>query len=166
MKKEKIPILIGILLPVILVLAFMAYLFLPSIMPGTEYNFIYTVREDNYSYRIQNEENFTYNVVNNQIVYTGDQNNPTMKLYLYDTKNNTSRLISLSEANNFHIHPGPSSPDGFNVQYEWRGSYSLFYSSSSDRGYYIRKGNRSKKLTGFHWSHNNSSFKLIGWIKR
>ena len=166
MKKEKIPILIGISLPIVLVFAFMIYLFLPSIMPGTEYDFIYAIRPNNYSFYTRNEDNFRYELINNEIVYTGDQDNPSMELYFYDTKNNTSRRISLSEANELQIHNGPSSPDGYIVQYENKGSYSLFYGSASDRGYYIKKGNRSRKLTGFHWNYNNISFILIGWIKK
>ncbi len=165
MKKENIPVLIGISLPVTLVLAFMVYLFLPNIMPGTDYNFIYTVGENRYS--PWNEENYKYEVVGNQIVYTGDQSNPSVELYLYDTEKDTSRLISISEANEFHIYPGPSSPDGFTAQYEFRrNDFFFFYGSSGDSGYYIRKKNRSKKLTGLHWNYHNSYFRLIGWIKQ
>lgn len=176
MQTKNLPIIIGITLPILFIVIISAVVFIPTLFVKPQYNFIYT-SENSYNYNNQIYKN-TYKIDNEHIVLvpqslkpyeisTGDA--PT--LYLYDVKLNTSHQISIDEAKNLSIDAGPSSPDGYAINYKTsnEGIFGLFGSNSNNNGYYVTKNNGSKRLdalanTGYSY-YNNGSFKLIGWVK-
>jgi hypothetical protein len=90
------------------------------------------------------------------------------KLYYYSVTENTSREISLEDAQKLILVAGPSSPDGYNVKYEYNndGIFELF-GGSRDSGYVITKGAGRKNLSGMDTIENyygGEEFLLIGWV--
>ena len=174
---KNIPLLVGIALPIIFILAISIIIFTPALFIKPQYNFLYS-NTDSYYYGDNNGYSNTYRVENNRlslsplptttgVVYKGA--NPP--LYLYDVKNNSTHQVDWNEAKNFNIDRGPSSPDGYIVKYQYSndGIFELFGSNGNQNGYVISKGNGSKKLNGLNltaYGYNNSgNFKFIGWVK-
>lgn len=169
MRFKHFPILVGIALPLVFVLivAFMA--FIPSLSVNPAYDFIYS-GNGYYSGPYLNK----YKVVNNRLslepVVLRDQlssKGEAPKIFLYRVKDNSVHEISLQEAVALNLDPGPSSPDGYTVNYDYghNGIFELFGSDNSNRGYFITKDRARKKLTGFGNNMYGSDFNFIGWIK-
>jgi len=165
--------MIGIGLPIIFITIISAAIFLPTLFIKPEHNFIYTVGDSyiynqsyEYSYKIEGDRVVTDPVVSRNINVV-QKGSPV--LFVYDVKNNTSEQITLEEAQNYVLTPGPSSPDGYIVDYEYghMGIFELFGNDSEQRGYFISSGNSKKKLTGLGTSRYsyNTDFKFIGWVK-
>jgi hypothetical protein len=174
---NNIPLLIGITLPIVFILVISVVVFAPSLFIEPQYNFLYS-SSDSYYYDYNNRYSNTYVVENNRLLLsplpktvgvTYKSENPP--LYLYDVKKNSSHQIDWDEAKNLNIDPGPSSPDGYVVNYQYSndGIFGIFGSSSNQNGYVISKGNGSKKLNGLNYSgysyYNSGNLKFIGWIK-
>jgi hypothetical protein len=176
MKNKNLPLIIGIALPVLFIGIVSIILFLPSLFIRPQHNFIYSSNNDYYSYN-QAYRN-SYAVENGRlimeplpvqagVVYTYKADAPD--LFLYDVKSDSSHLIEYSEARRWNLDPGPSSPDGYTVKYEYGhdGIFELFGSDGRDNGYFISKGSGSKKLRGLgnNGYYDSGNFKLIGWVK-
>jgi len=173
MKIKHLPLIVAISLPIIFIIIISIVIFTPSLFINPQYNFIYST--DNYGYN-QGYKN-TYVVENNHIslqavpveqnqTYAGDA--PT--LYMYDVRTNSSHQITFSEAQNYILDPGPSSPDGYTLQYESSndGIFDLFGANQNRSGYFVEKNNGKKELTGLTNSNQyfyQGNFKLIGWIE-
>ncbi len=179
MKTNHFPLIVGIALPIIFIVIIAIVIFTPSLFVKPGHNFIYTTEAtDVYSY-YQSYKN-TYFVENNKIIskptpipakeyegygYKGEF--PT--LYMYDVVTNTSHEVTASDITNLNLDPGPSSPDGYTVAYDYshEGIFELFGSNGNNSGYFISKGNGKKKLDGLLGNSygGRDSFRLIGWIK-
>lgn len=175
MKIKNLPLVVGVSLPFIAIIVLSLVIFTPNLSIKPEYNFLYTVDDGSYygyyrnTYAIENGRLIIKPIqvtTNNNIVYKGDV--PT--LYFYDTKQDTSRLISVQEVASFFMVPGPSSPDGYTVSYQYghNGIFELFGSDTSNRGYFISKGSGKKRLGGLvggDYYLSQQGFKIIGWTK-
>jgi len=176
MKANSVLLIVGISLPIFFIVALSAFVFVPPLFMNPQYNFIYTANDDNYGYARKYSNSFY--VENNKIVSKTvqigkyEKNRPRVEyptLYVYDTKNDTSKEISLKDAQKLSFDSGPSSPDGYNITYHTssNGIFELFGSSRDNNGYYIAKGNVKKKLTAVNDGYYNyrQNLKVIGWIK-
>ena len=99
-------------------------------------------------------------------VYKGD----APPLYLYDVKSNTSHIITFDDTKNYTVDPSPSSPDGYNIKYEYNnnGFFELFGSNNNNSGYFIEKNGGKKNLNGLDGSSpyvDQGNFQFIGWVK-
>jgi len=178
--KKNLPLIVGIALPIIFIIIMSVVIFVPTMFVNPQYNFLYTLNDSYYAYN-QGYRN-SFSVVKGQVVPVpipgnADISNPQRSasmadyppLYVYDVKSNTSHAVTLDQARTFVLDPGPSSPDGYTVAYEYNdaGIFDLF-GSRSNSGYFIEKGSSRKILTGMTannmWSYSGN-FKLIGWIK-
>lgn len=178
MNNKNLPIIIGIALPIVFIIAIFFVVSIPKNSSSTQYNFIYTFENrDNYNYEYKN----TYELVNGKIVskplseprkdiYYNYNVRDYPTLYIYDVKTDTSREISLVDTKNYDLLPGPSSPDGYSVGYVY-GNYGLFDEifiggNRRNDGYYISKDSFERKIniagsTGYY----SGNFRIIGWIK-
>jgi hypothetical protein len=180
---KNIPLLVGIALPIVFILVISMIVFIPSLSIKPQYNFLYLKSNSPYYYNY-NQELIGYALENNHlslkplpktpdVAYKGDGNGDITRplLYLYDVKNNTAHQVEFDEAKNFVLDPGPSSPDGYTVSYQYgnSGIFELFGSGGNQSGYVISKGNASKKLSGLNYSgygyYNSGDFHFIGWVK-
>ncbi len=153
MHKKNIPLIVGIALPFVLIAVLAAIVYIPSLFVNPSHNFVYTY-EDRYYYdgsydtryevengkivvkdipRLQSEEM----KVTEDVVHKG---NPP--LYMYDVKHHTTHKITLEEAQAMMLDPGPSSPDGYSVEYRYGhdGIFEIFGSSGNSSDYYLIKG--------------------------
>ncbi|MEY4440441.1 MAG: hypothetical protein RLY49_67 [Candidatus Parcubacteria bacterium] len=175
--KKHIPLIIGLSLPVLFILIISAVIYLPVLSIKPQHNFLY-VMQDKYA-RYDQVSMYKYDVENGKIVTKPNTKkfpeqvllNEPPKLYLYDINTSTSHEVSFADAQKFSIDPGPSSPDGYTVEYKYGhdGVFELFGSNNGSNGYYISKGNGSKKLKGIsnfdgYWGYDEE-FQIIGWIK-
>jgi hypothetical protein len=172
MKNKNFPIIVAVVLPIIfvIVIAFVAYIPNSAIKP--QYNFIY-ITSTGVVYGSTNYSNM-YDVENGHIALepqivlpneTNVQNAP--KLYLYDVKDNSSHEITLVDAHAYTLDPGPSSPDGYTINYEYGedGALGVFGSDNeANTGYFIEKDSGRKKLSALS-NNSYNDFKLIGWVK-
>jgi hypothetical protein len=180
MNTKNLPILVGIFLPIVFILIISLVIFLPSLSIKPQYNFLYTGRNDYYNYDGGYKNN--YKVENGKIAldpvppltdknviqkYKGDM----AKIYLYDVKNNSSHEISFVEALKLNLDPGPSSPDGYTISYQYGhdGIFELF-GSGDNTGWSIVKGRGKKTLIGLSSGSSYSRWydgdlKFIGWVK-
>jgi hypothetical protein len=177
--KKNLPLIIGIALPILFILVISLVIFLPSMSIKPAHNFLYTNENPN-NYGYDNRYKNTYEVdsvghiglisvpvrnnpYNEPIVYKGD----TPPLYLYDVQADTTRQVSLDEANAMQYVRGPSSPDGYTVTYSRSNDGILeIFGSSRDEGYMITKGNGQKRLSGLQTTqYYYGDLNLVGWVK-
>jgi hypothetical protein len=178
MKNKNLPIIIGVALPLVFIVVISIIIFTPTLFVKPGFNFLYTTMDNYYGYN-QGYKN-TYKVVNNHIelepiplIEEYNKNIPykaeAPTIYLYDVTNNSSHEISLEEAKKFFLDPGPSSPDGYSIKYQYGhdGIFELFGSNNNRNGYFIAKDSGAKKLEGLksdrYWG--SEDLKFIGWIK-
>ncbi len=185
MNTKHLPIIIGISLPFIFIIIVASILFVPTLFIKPAHDFIYITEQVNYGYN--REYKNTVKVESGKIaldpLIVEDQSNVRLRLsaearlqqkdmptlYRYDVKSGASRQITFEEAQGYEVDPGPSSPDGYTVAYEYGhyGIFELFGSDNNQDGYFISKDGTQKKLYGL--TDNNSgyrgNFTLIGWIK-
>ncbi len=178
MKSKHLPLIIGVALPVLFIIIISLVIFTPSLSVKPQHNFIYTTENPAYysynetyknTYRVEGEK-----IVQVPIVYPAE--NPRLQdvkdaatLYLYDVKANTSHQITLEEAAKYVVDPGPSSPDGYSVEYTYGhdGIFEIFGSNNSNDGYFISNGKGKKRLGGItnYRYYGSGNFRLIAWIK-
>lgn len=177
MNKQKLPLIIAIALPIIFIVIISVVIFLPSVFVKPAHDFIYTTEGSSYGYP---NYRTTYSIKNDRIVSdvviltkqqlenNNIQNAPV--LYRYDVVNDTSHEITFEEAQKLSLDPGPSSPDGYTVSYEYGhdGIFELFGSNNNNNGYFIGKGNGKKKLSNVGGPNERwyqGRFSIIGWVK-
>jgi hypothetical protein len=175
MQTKNLPLIIGIALPIVFILGISVFLFVPSHFVDPQYDFIYTMEDRYYGFNDHGYRN-TYKVEDGRIAleplptkegwtYLGDM--PV--LYRYDVNADTAHQISFNEALELSLDPGPSSPDGYTVAYQYghSGIFEVLGSNNDNSGYFISKGKAKKKLNGLtndgYSSRTDSKF--IGWIK-
>jgi hypothetical protein len=145
--KKNLPLITGIALPIIFIAAISIVVFASSLSIRPQHDFIYSLSSLDYYH----------------------QDAASTTLYLYDLRTNSSHQIASSDVSTYALDPGPSSPDGYTVQYEYNndGLFDLFGSGGNDSGYFIEKGGAGKKLTGMAGTgtYYQGDFKLVGWVK-
>ncbi|HEU5114498.1 MAG TPA: hypothetical protein VFT82_01895 [Candidatus Paceibacterota bacterium] len=173
--KKNISLIVAIALPLIFLAAVAIAVLVPAASVHPTYSFIYTSDPSYYGY--YGAYRSTYIVNNGSIALQSLPTQPNMQyrdeappIYLYDVKTDTTHVLTLDQAHAYSVDPGPSSPDGYIVQYEYgnNGIFDLFGARSDSNGYFIEKGSAKKKLPGLAESNGysyNGSFKLLGWIK-
>ncbi|MEK7095495.1 MAG: hypothetical protein AAB917_02440 [Patescibacteria group bacterium] len=178
--KKNLPLVIGIVLPIIFIIIISLVIFLPKASLKPLHNFIYSAETPYYSYNNGPYKN-TYKIESGRLITQALPINPEYNknivfkadnppLYLYDVKNESAHEITLEEAQRYILDPGPSSPDGYSVGYSYGhdGIFEIFGSDGNDNGYYVSKGNAKRKLPGLtngtRYSYDGN-FKLIGWVK-
>lgn len=172
MNKQNLPLIFGISLPIVFIIIISLVLFVPSISIKPAHNFIYSF-EDSYGNYYKNiyvidKNRITTSPIKNPSLYTDKQQKYTSDnspIYLYNVSEDTSRQISLEDAKNLLLDPGPSSPDGYNVSYQYN-SGDLFFGQNNS-GYYIFNNKGKKKINGIangpYSGYGN--FKVVGWVK-
>jgi hypothetical protein len=184
MIKKHLPLIVAIALPIIFIGILAVAILLPSMKINPQHDFVYTdARERNeYPYKVIQYKNdyvlkegkVTLRPLNSKydditgLMKQDIELRDAPKLYYYSVTENTSREISLEDAQKLILVAGPSSPDGYNVKYEYNndGIFELF-GGSRDSGYVITKGAGRKNLSGMDTIENyygGEEFLLIGWV--
>lgn len=160
-KKETLPLIIGIGLPLLLIVYVATTVYLPSLFNKPLYDFIYTTGYDS---RYVTVENQTVKV-NQKPSYRANEppQQPEFNLYYYDVSKESSKLISVEEAKNYELDPSEKSPDGYAVSNDRDRSYSFFpfFYGGSDRGTYLTGHGVSKRVSEKYYD-----LKFLGWVKK
>ena len=157
--KDKLPLIVGIGLPLVLVVFVLINSYLPSIYLKPRYNFIYANRNYDWDMMVV-DGRLSYSPKYQYYSGTYSQNQPI--IYLYDVIQNKSTQISPSAAQAYKLDPSNKSPDGFTVENSSSSySYFPFFWESSDSGVYIKNKGLSKKL---EIGQSYYDFQFVGWI--
>lgn len=180
--KKHITLIISLAIPVcfVLVLSIIFFVRINSIKPA--HNFVYIIDPVDYEYSNSGERivyKNVYGLKDNKIISKPKniKNKPdeyetviykeAPNLYLYDIKNNTSTIFTFDEAQKLSLTSGPSSPDGYMLNYKQQNQDFFGSFDSENRGaLYIIKNSAKKELPAV--AQNNShytTFELIGWVK-
>ncbi len=176
MKIKNLPLVVGIALPVFFILIISIVIFVPNWFIKPQYDFLYSNANSYYNNQLYTN---TYAVQNNFLVlsplpvakgYVASNTAINPPLFIYNVKDNSTHQVDFNDVKNIVVDPGPSSPDGYIVKYQYsnEGIFALFGSNSNQNGYVIAKGNASKSLDGLNVSgsdYYSNNFKFLGWIK-
>lgn len=173
--QKNLPVVIGIALPLVVIAVLAVAVSVPSLLTDPEHDFLFT----NEGYDYNRVYRFTYEVLDGRIaaqpvsLHLGEydrsiiEDRPT--IFRYSAKEGTVHEVSFAEAETLVLDPGPSSPDGYIVEYGYNrgGGLFLFYDSGDSSGYYIAKGGARKKIPAIpsQGGYGNGQLKFIGWVK-
>ncbi len=158
--KDRIPLFIGLGLPILLLLYIFVSVYLPSILVKPQYNFLYASGCST---------DYSISVINNRIVITSNYNGQysvpySSCIYLYDTRNDSNTPLSQQQALSYsNINPTNKSPDGFTVVSNSSGDTSyfpLFWYGEYNSGYYLLGHGYNKEIT-----NDTYDFKFLGWVQ-
>lgn len=153
--KEKLPLVVGVVLPLILILYVGLVSYVPSLFAQPKYNFLYASADYNSDVIVNSGR---VEVINRGF---NDYNYKDPQIYLYNVAEEKSTPISLTEAQVYQLDPSDKSPDGFTVQYSNNSAEVFpFYFGGSNYGYYLKGKGLNKKIeTGDRYN-----FRFLGWI--
>lgn len=172
--KNNTSLVIAFVLPLLLVFVVTFSTYLPSLLISTEYNFLYATCMPNsstYSYACDTTDQPKYTVTDKKIniVNTKSVNTNTSRIFLHNTKSNTSREITYDEAKQLTLDEKLTSPDGVSITDHYQSGVNVFpfFNSNSSYGYYLTSGAHKRKLnliseTSSYYYRRN--FQFIGWI--
>lgn len=173
--KQKLPILVGVGLPLLLILWVVIFVnILPSIFIRPTHNFIYVTGYDNQQ-NVYVEDGkikaLPCSYDNNNYSYRNCNNYLKEAIYLYNVENNENILLSLTEAQQYNLDSSDKSSDGYIVKNSRDNSsdfyiFPFFFGSGVSQGVYISSGSFSKQISlknDRYYSYYD--FKFLGWIK-
>lgn len=148
--KQNFSVILAFSLPILAIVGFWLYVYIPSLFISTDYNFIYEVSSQS----------------------PKDSKIELVRFYLHDTKTNQNRELGPIEVNNYKIiDSDTTSPDGvtFTGKYTYNG---MFFGGSrgSDYTYFLQK-NDSKRHIDLTGSEDASypyysKINFRGWVSK
>lgn len=173
--KKNLPIIIGIILPILVVLIIFISVSLSKVDINPEHDFIFSVRDQDYEifykneYKIQeNKIILSPNILNNSASKSSRIEKEAPTLYLYSPRNEFLKEITFEEAQKLVLDNGPMSPDGYYVNFNYRENWGLaneiFGNNNSYDNVFILKENRAK---GYYLPLNDRYYynrEFVGWV--
>jgi len=171
MKKENIPLYIGLALPIILIIIIAAVIYIPRFLVDPQYDFIYF--EENWNSRFSTTECTEYEISEGRFKRIGEIEEHLQEtcysdgalFYIYDVSEKESREISIDEVESLEIAKGYTSPDGFIFlrKYSNMGIFEIFGGTHEVKWYLEKDGvrlplNLEEKVSLY------SEPQFIGWI--
>lgn len=177
--KNNLPLIVGVSIPLLVVVAVALSIYLPGLFVEPQYNFLYTTGDGQngyytgyYEYVVRDGKLIKQEVkVPDEIKRNYPPYPPSseIKFFVHDVKLNKSKQISFDEASRLKLDSNVQSPDGFEVVYGTRdgGAFPFFMSPSEDyHTRYLRGHNTGKKLNVQMGSdvYYDRAFRFVGWI--
>lgn len=176
--KKNIPIIVGISLPIVMIIVIFLMTVIPSSSIKPKHDFVFSYKGDSYNQVFENDYIVNNGEISLKATNITDQNlyNRTKqnapKLYVYSFDTDSLKEITLEESKRYELDKGPTSPDGYTVDFNYRGNYSIaneiFGGSNRNYNAYIVKGEKAKGiyLSGISSRnyYGNDSLNFIGWI--
>lgn len=195
MKKENLPVIVAVALPILLVVCIAILAMLPNLGPKPQYDFLFTQSNSRAYYpsnggcevfanyfAIENVDGqeklvkkpYTVSVFDKPDFaepctgYPQIADRDVADLFIYHMENGTTRAITFEEASQLVVRGKLISPDGYTVakRYMNRGILDIFGGNNS--GIYASKKNRHTKLEIDQFSQTNyydRDFVFIGWVE-
>src|SRR3990167_3813581 len=162
--KEKLPLIVGILIPILLILFVVVSVYLPSLFVKPKYDFVYTTNA-RYDYDVKVlDGKISATPRYNDQYYSGNQYRrtpPEPTFFVYDVTADKSKSISLAQAQTYNLDSSNKSPDGFTVGRNESDGYSFFpfFYGSSQRGVYLQGKGLNRKIQDQYYD-----FQFLGWV--
>lgn len=179
--KLSLPFVIGLGVPVLMVLALAAVVYIPGFFQKPAYNFLYASGFQPYSHP-------TFEVPGGKLGYSCTSLNDyswsppgtttksdlcteanLSKLYVYNVQSDTSTEISYTDAKKLTYLPNPSSPDGYQIgQANYSGDIfsGLFGGNRDYNSWYIKGHSQQRKINIDTNLANSYNFSFISWIEK
>ena len=179
--KKNFAVVLAFVLPIVFITIIALSTYLPSRLP-TDYNFLYVSCTNSKIYLCTNYLSSHYLVINNKLVLGRieptqdiDKNgipdideNYAATFFLYDTKKNESRAITLEEAQTLTLDGSLTSPDGVTIlnEYHRGGDFFFLFGNKASYGHYLTKGKYKFKLNIVNNRdyYYQNDFQFIGWV--
>lgn len=159
--KQNIPLIAGLLIPVLMVVFVAASIYLPKRSLNPQYDFLYTTESyPSYTERVGDSYvSHRYYVDGDTLAeetaplptkdgyYSADLKKPMF--YRYDVKTNTSTKLTLEDAKKLKLNDARKSPDGLEVVHgsNTGGVFPFFFFDENNYNtVYLKQGNASRKL--------------------
>ena len=182
--KQNLPLYLAIALPIILILVIVLAIYLPNRLAHPRYDFIYSQTMPG----IPSSDYTGYTVINSKLQITPipayalpsglSENTPkgaglapqpailslNVKLYYYNTNQNSSHEITFDQAQTYTLNSDPISPDNFQVQYGSYGGDVPFSAPDYSRVFLVGHGAHRQLQT--NEQNNYDSFNFLGWVTK
>lgn len=164
--KKNASLIAAIAIPILMILAISASVYLPAMFVHPQYDFIYT-DGDRYGSLYRYEVNGNFLVKKDNACGAGysseycSSRTDSVRIYYYDVAKGESREIYFSEAAQIKLDPMSKSPDGFEIASAGGGG--PFFSGDYNAKF-LKKGAYSKKINRL--SANRYDFEFLGWVKK
>lgn len=150
-------------IPVGIAICVAAIVYIPSLLANPKHDFVYSVCSD-YSCR------YDFNVDDSghvsQSSTARDLYSDAATLRYYSVENDSTRTISIEEANRYQLDTSSKSPDGYTLSKSESKSGILFW-GNYESGWYLKDGLKKKKI---ELSNNDSYYsrdiKFLGWVNK
>ncbi|MDJ0654718.1 MAG: hypothetical protein QNJ40_11215 [Xanthomonadales bacterium] len=166
-KHQKISLIIGLGIPVLMVVFIAAAIHLPrwlSTPIDPAFDFLYSVGwPQEFSYRV--EQGRLLRVDSKPPAHGGRGDGA--RLYLHDVSANRSRELTWDQASRLLLDSAPASPDGFRVESGRKPGWFFFdYRHDYNRRFLVRNHHSIEQSLEFSASgpYYGSSFRLLGWV--
>jgi hypothetical protein len=166
-KKNSLPIILAVLIPIIMIILVSASIYVPRLYVRPAVDFLYSAQVDYCGYD-------PYGVENGKLVQLPDTRKAgygsctaKVKFFIYNVIADKSEPITQEAAQGLSLDPDPRSPDGFEVMgSENNGDYFPFYWSSGD--YYSKylKGKGISRKINLPDDVSGYEFHFLGWINK
>lgn len=173
MDKKKLPLYLGIALPILMVLFIAASIYIPRARINPVNDFLYTTGGNPYAGPY-------YTVEDNRVVLVEEEARDGLvprppepragepELFLYNFETDKPRKVSLEEARALTLNTDPISPDGYEIDYGRRaeGLFPFFFGSTRDYNtVYVYGENAADKLNiRLPARTYGDYFRFLGWV--
>lgn len=171
---RNLPLVLGIALPLVFILVVLLMAYIPQRALHPAHDFLYTSNTQPYLHAYKN----AYHVEKGKLALEPVETNTDMKgvtvdamppLYRYDVQTGVVTEVSYEAAQSLTLTSGPTSPDGYFVDYRYNSSglFDLFGGDGNSSGYYLTKGGAGKALPALSASgyRYNDAVQVIGWVQ-
>lgn len=169
--KQKIPLILALAIPVLMIFIVAAFIYIPGIGKKPKINFLYLTGDeynDNFRYFVSGEK--LVKQAKPEDVYQNKMTLMEQKFYFYDVVKNEAEEISFEKASSYNLDTSAKSSDGYEFTFGSSSGGGLFFSVSGDySNYYLRGYNRSFKLnlkkTSNPFGNYYYNVRFLGWVK-
>lgn len=144
-----------------------AVIYIPRLFANPKYDFIYSICED---YRCSDR----YWVdISGYIVHDSSSSSSlnrydraTASLRYYDSANDSTRSLTLEEAQQYRLNTSSRSPDGYTLSRESSSGGFLFWDDYTE-GWYFKNGVRKKRVElANNGSYYTRDVTFLGWVNK
>ena len=154
-------------IPVGLALLAAAYVYVPRLLASPKHDFVFAKCSEYIctdSYEVSSGGTIRYV----EPVRESLSSNNLTKLYYYDVSADSTKLISLDQANRYQVNTASRSADGYTLEYQSgsRGGFLLFYQEGQS-GWYLKNGmlQKSATLQNSDSYSSDREIQFLGWIE-
>lgn len=153
-------------IPIGIALFAAAAIYIPRLLANPKYDFVYSLCSS-YTCRDGYTVDNTGRVINEPIPPSSSRfSSDTSTLRYYDIKSDSTRSLTLEEAQKYRLNTSSKSPDGYSLSKENRSSGFLFWSSGSE-GWSLKDGVKKKNIELFNdGSYSSRDITFLGWVEK